>query len=243
MQVMKRFLAVGLGCAFSVGVLEGRAEDGGRVVHAIRGCRVNAVVRIGGVAGSRRSLHGCGAERRYTATIRRTSFGIPHITADDYGSLGFGQGFVLAEDPLCTLADQIVKVRSERSRFFGPGENDRNLDSDFTSLALGLRERAERALASESADVRDLVEGYAAGYDAYLEEVGRDRVHGYCKGQPWVRPISALDVQTYVQDFVTFTSARNLGVSGYIAAAQPPTAAATATPTSTVESLRPETPP
>jgi hypothetical protein len=65
MQVMKRFLAVALGCAFLVGALEGRAEDGGRVVHAIRGCPVNTLVRVGGLAGSRRGFHGCGAERRY----------------------------------------------------------------------------------------------------------------------------------------------------------------------------------
>src|SRR5690348_13986867 len=48
---------------------------------------------------------------KYTAKIKRTSYGIPHITADNYGSLGFGQGYAFAQDHVCTLADQILKVR------------------------------------------------------------------------------------------------------------------------------------
>jgi acyl-homoserine lactone acylase PvdQ len=57
----------------------------------------------------------------YAATIRRTANGVPHITAGDLGSLGFGQGFAFAQDHACTLIDQIVKVRGERARWrIGP---------------------------------------------------------------------------------------------------------------------------
>ena len=44
-------------------------------------------------------------ERRYEAQIRRTSYGIPHIKAKDFGSLGYGEGYAQAEDHLCTVAD------------------------------------------------------------------------------------------------------------------------------------------
>jgi acyl-homoserine-lactone acylase len=54
----------------------------------------------------------------YSATIARTEFGTPHIEAENWGSLGFGQGYAFAEDRFCVLADQIVKVRSQRARFF-----------------------------------------------------------------------------------------------------------------------------
>src|SRR5690606_6379069 len=53
--------------------------------------------------------------RSYQARIRRTAFGVPHIVADDYGSLGFGQGYAFAEDNACVLADQILKLRGERA--------------------------------------------------------------------------------------------------------------------------------
>ncbi|HEX4951622.1 MAG TPA: penicillin acylase family protein, partial [Blastocatellia bacterium] len=45
------------------------------------------------------------AQPRYEAEIRRTSHGIAHITAKDYGSLGFGEGYAFAQDHLCSLAD------------------------------------------------------------------------------------------------------------------------------------------
>src|SRR5690242_10982204 len=75
----------------------------------------------------------------YHANISRTSYGIPHVRAHSWGDLGFGAGYAYAQDNLCTLADEIVTVSAQRSRFFGPdgvtvasakGSN-RNLDSDF----------------------------------------------------------------------------------------------------------------
>lgn len=47
----------------------------------------------------------------YHAQIRRTQDGIPHIKADDWGSLGYGFGYVQAQDDLCTLADSFVTWR------------------------------------------------------------------------------------------------------------------------------------
>ena len=54
------------------------------------------------------------------ATIRRTAHGIPHIEAKDYAGLGYGYGYAFAQDNLCTIAEQYVTVRGERSRYFGP---------------------------------------------------------------------------------------------------------------------------
>lgn len=55
----------------------------------------------------------------YSALIERTEYGTAHITADSWGSLGFGQGYAFAQDRFCVLADQIVKVRSQRSAYLG----------------------------------------------------------------------------------------------------------------------------
>src|SRR3954466_7239307 len=57
---------------------------------------------------------------RYSATITRTAHGIPHIVANDWGSLGFGHGYATAETNLCNLADTLITGRGERSRWFGP---------------------------------------------------------------------------------------------------------------------------
>jgi len=76
----------------------------------------------------------------YSADIRRTQAGIAHVKAADWGSLGYGYGYVQAEDNLCTLADGFVTFRGERSAWFGADARPpagasfgqpRNLDADF----------------------------------------------------------------------------------------------------------------
>lgn len=55
----------------------------------------------------------------YEADIRRTAYGIPHIKAADYGSLGFGAGYAFAQDNLCVLADSILTASAERAKYLG----------------------------------------------------------------------------------------------------------------------------
>jgi acyl-homoserine-lactone acylase len=56
----------------------------------------------------------------YQATVMRTAYGIPHISARSFGSLGYGYGFSLASDDLCTMANGYLTVERQRSRYFGP---------------------------------------------------------------------------------------------------------------------------
>lgn len=93
------------------------------------------------------------ADDAYSATITRTDHGIPHIVAADLGSVMFGQGYAFAQDRACTVLDQVVKVRSQRSAWFGPGENDANLTTDFAYLHLGLRDRAQTYWEDEAPDL------------------------------------------------------------------------------------------
>jgi len=126
----------------------------------------------------------------YDARIRWTSYGIPHIEGADYGSLGYGMGYAFARDHGCVLADQIVMVNSERSRWFG----DAYVDADFGWKALGVREKAESGWFSLSEEVQQTLVGYAAGYDRYLAEGDLDP---RCAGQAWVEPIDHIDLLTY----------------------------------------------
>ena len=167
----------------------------------------------------------------YEATIRRTSFGIPHITAEDRASLAFGQGYAMAEDHLCDVADQVIKVRGERSRWFGRGEEDANVDSDFGMLAVGVYAQAEEAIDELPDDARTVIEGTAAGYNAFLEEVGPDGVGGWCRGEEWVTPVTPVDLLAVYKDLALLASARPL--VGFIAKAQPPEGAADASTTTT----------
>ena len=154
----------------------------------------------------------------YEAQIRRTSHGIPHITAADIGSLGFGEGYAQAEDHLCSVADQVVRARGERSKYFGPGDDDRHLRSDVTMKALDVHERAASDFQAMADDVKQWYQGYVDGYNLYLEETGVDNVAGWCSGQDWVFPITTSDLAAYHR-VVTITSTR---FADQIATAQPP---------------------
>ncbi|MGK4008765.1 penicillin acylase family protein [Sorangium sp. So ce1036] len=158
----------------------------------------------------------------YQATIRWTSHGVPHILAEDHGSLGFGLGHAAARDIVCTLADQIVKVRSERARTFGPGEDDANIDSDFAYLALGVAERGEALLSRASPEARALVDGYAAGYNLYLAETGAGGLPAPCTGAAWVKPISAADLAAYFVHINQFAGSGQL--LDFLSRAAPPVA-------------------
>ena len=156
----------------------------------------------------------------YSANITRTTYGIPHIVADDWGSLGFGQGYAFAQDRACTLIDQVIKVRGERSKWFGPGDGDANLNTDFAYRQLGLHATADKRFANQPPNVADMIKGYVAGFNAELAAQGP---HGWCEGKPWVQPITTTDVYAYLNDVLLFASSGVLIQP--IATAQPPQAA------------------
>ncbi|HRE01047.1 MAG TPA: penicillin acylase family protein, partial [Ilumatobacteraceae bacterium] len=139
----------------------------------------------------------------YRADITRTEYGIPHIVADDWGSLGFGQGYAFAQDRACTLIDQVIKVRGERAAWFGPGDDDEYVNSDFAYRHLGLHDDADERFANQPEQIAEMVAGYVAGFNAELDEEGP---HGWCEGEPWVQPITTTDLYAYLNDVVLFAS-------------------------------------
>ena len=157
------------------------------------------------------------AQGQYEATIRRTSYGIPHITAKDNGSLGFGDAYAFAQDHLCSMADAVVLARGERAKFFGVGEKDVHLNNDISIKAMRVAELAAHDFEQAPADQRERLIGYAAGYNTYLAEVGADGVTGWCRGAAWVRPITPQDVLARARLVITGPYAP------LIATAAPPT--------------------
>src|SRR4051794_41699424 len=49
----------------------------------------------------------------YDVTVTRTEYGIPHIVAADFGSVGYGFGYGFAQDNICVMADDYVTVRGD----------------------------------------------------------------------------------------------------------------------------------
>jgi acyl-homoserine-lactone acylase len=185
------------------------------------------------------------AVETFDVTIRRTAHGIPHIKADSYASLGFGYGYSLAEDNICTIADSYVTVSAERSRFFGPDESwvfsgngfrQNNLNSDFFFKRIIDTRIVEKLIAKPAPDgplpgAKEAVRGYVAGYNHYLKTVGVDNISDpACRGADWVRPITEMDAYRRFYQLALLASG---GIAiNEIGSAQPPPPGAAVQPLS-----------
>ena len=134
------------------------------------------------------------ASPEYRAELIRTTHGVVHIRADDYPSLGYGEGYAAAEDHVCNIAWATLEARGELARHFGPGPANRYLLADLATAALEIDSEAEALLAAQRADTREWIEAYAAGYNRFLAEHNGTAPGSWCAGAEWVRPISSTDL-------------------------------------------------
>ncbi|MEO9703138.1 penicillin acylase family protein, partial [Marinobacter alexandrii] len=170
--------------------------------------------------------------------LRRTSFGIPHIKADNFAGMGYAYGYAQAEDNLCLIAEDTLTIRGLRSRYFGAdgtyripsnGAETNNLNADFfwrvtaTEDAIRpLRENSDPEAVAASA-------GYVAGFNRYRAEIqagqhpGR---HQRCRDADWLFALEESDMyRRYLRLAVLASS--SVFVEG-IANAQPPVSDGTA---------------
>src|SRR3954466_856797 len=145
----------------------------------------------------------------YDATIKYTQYGVPHITGQNFGDLGFGYGYAFAKENICTMADQYVTVRAQRSKFFGSdgnyvqrgnGTTVKNLDSDFFWQRIiddGVVEElmARKPPLGPRDDIREGVKGYVVGWNKYLDDIGGPDgiTDPSCRGKPWGTKITEVD--------------------------------------------------
>ena len=131
---------------------------------------------------------------RYDVEIIRSSFGVPHITAGDFASLGYGEGYAAAEDHICNIGHSLLTARGEMARYLGAGADKANVASDAVVAALGIQSQAVAALSRQDSDNRAWLRGYADGYNRYLAEHPGQRVGSWCDGAAWLQPIADTDL-------------------------------------------------
>jgi len=134
----------------------------------------------------------------YQTQIRWTSYGIPHVTANDSASLGYGFAYATATDAVCVIARDIVMVNGNLSTYMGT-ENG-NLESDVFHRALLTEERLQRFARAMPIDNSRYNAGYVAGYNRYLRDHA-GKLPASCNGLPWVRPMVVEDVARLMTGF------------------------------------------
>lgn len=158
------------------------------------------------------------APSAYEAEVIRTSHGVAHITAADFGSLGYGEGYAAAQDHSCNIARGLAAARGELARHFGPGRDGRNITADSVVRALRIPQQAEAALAQQDATNGAWLRGYSAGYNRFVSENNGAAADSWCADAAWVRPASAADFMARMV-LLAQTLPR---MAAAIAAAQPP---------------------
>jgi len=173
------------------------------------------------------------AAPRYTASIQRTDFGIPHITAKDWRGAAYGVAYAYAQDNLCLLAEEFVTINGERSRHFGPAgkvvvafDPIDNLASDVFFRSQIDMKALRQGHARQARAAVELIDGYVAGYNRFLRDAGPAGVPAACRGKAWVRPITRDDMLRLNEKQMLL--AGSLPLAAGIAAAAPPAAKAVA---------------
>ena len=168
----------------------------------------------------------------YDARIVRTQMGIPHITANDFGSLGYGQAYAFAEDNLCVMMEDFITSRGERARYFGAdgsytiepnGSVADNVSSDFFWKFMLDDAAWQRTRNKTEPQFRELVTGYVAGFNRYIAELKAGKHpgrHAACAKGDWLQPIVDADMyRRFVR--LSILASSSVFVSE-IANAQPP---------------------
>jgi len=129
--------------------------------------------------------------------IFRDRWGVPHIYAGSVKDAMFAQGYVHAQDRLWHMELARRAASGSLAEIFGPVI----LDADRLLRRVGLRRAAEAELAQFAEAMRENVEAYAAGVNAFIEG-NRNRLPPEFlilrfRPQPWM-PVDGLTIGKFV---------------------------------------------
>ncbi|NYT42597.1 penicillin acylase family protein [Sphingomonas sp. R-74633] len=102
----------------------------------------------------------------YDVEIARDTFGVPHIFGTTDADVAYGIACAHAEDDFSTLQEVVAMTRGRLGAMTGAD----GAKTDYVLHLLGARETVDRDYDKQPADVRALLDGYAAGLNLYAEK-------------------------------------------------------------------------
>lgn len=128
---------------------------------------------------------------KYDTQIRWTSYGIPHVKAEDWGSLGYGFAYATATDGVCVIARDVMMVNGELSRYLGPDKG--NLESDVFYKSALTDSLSKDFLSVQTQNSEQFSAGYVNGYNRYLKD-HINKMPASCADKKWLREINNDDI-------------------------------------------------
>lgn len=101
--------------------------------------------------------------------IRRTEYGVPHIKAENIKAASFAMGYVQVEDYGESVLEGLVKARGEWALRVLLDDSLRAAQLDRDAAAKLRYARAEETYDLLDQDTQDLLEGYVAGVNRYID--------------------------------------------------------------------------
>jgi len=141
--------------------------------------------------------------------VERDNWGVPHIRASSLQDAVEAQGYVMAQDRLWQLDLMRRASRGQLSEIVGPLA----LKSDKQFRTFGFSRAAERDYAAMDKDSRSLMEAYARGVNAFIQQHQNALPLEFTllkyKPQPW-QPTDSLVIGGYMYQTLTDTWEREL---------------------------------
>ncbi|HXD30037.1 MAG TPA: penicillin acylase family protein [Pyrinomonadaceae bacterium] len=143
-------------------------------------------------------------------TVRRDERGIPYIEAKNHHDLYFAQGYVTASDRLWQMDLFRRNGRGQLAEIFGAAV----LEEDKRHRTFGFAQVAEAEAAGASAQVKGLLDAYAAGVNAYIASLDAKSLPPefqllQYKPTPWTPADSLIVIKNF---FETLSSSWRLDV-------------------------------
>jgi acyl-homoserine-lactone acylase len=104
--------------------------------------------------------------RAYDVAIVRDDFGVPHIFGATDADVAYGLAYAHAEDDFETLEEVLAMTRGRLGAITGTD----GAATDFAAALLDVRATVDRDYDKQPADVRALLDAYAAGLNRYVEK-------------------------------------------------------------------------
>jgi len=136
-------------------------------------------------------------------TITLTEHGIPHVVAQNWRGLGYGEGYALARNDLCAMADSFATYSGKRALQYGVVATFKaftgdkpvpNAQEDLVQRFLIGDRVVKAARAGMSSRAHALVDGFAAGYNAYIASLSQEKRPESCRANGVIQPITGDDV-------------------------------------------------
>lgn len=134
-------------------------------------------------------------------TIRRDTWGVPHVLGKTEEAVFFGQGYASAEDHCLVMARLYLKARSEEAAHFG----EAFADGDFLTKQVRIWDVARDNFPKLPPWVQRNVEAYALGYNRYVKK-HRDQL------PDWVKPMTGVDILAHGRRVVIMDFTMDRGI-------------------------------